>query len=622
MKRSWLPKEMITVSQRKAFRPMVDGLPVSIPISEALKNMGALAARPAAPDSRVSLGQHVVGKSTGTTPAGTPMAQTPSDKDSTAQQFMLKVTEIDCYGRNPRQFANERAEDIRESLKSGGFHGSFTVTRKPGGERYFLSAGGNTTLKLLQQLYEATGEERFLWVHCRYQPYASELQVLCQHLGENLNRGDMAFFDIARGMVDALELIEDARRAQGVVRSELSLREACVELTCLGLKADKSSVALWRFTVGMLAQLGPAACALTNQSVKTVIQPRINALVQLGAKFDLDEASFRELVLGPVLQRLGAPAGAVGTSGDEFAHKLCDEVEVALAAETNEAIESIRQMLKILHLNAAASLADLRQPSPNIVTTPARVGASEVEDECDSPDAQVTAPMPNFVQAPLALGPGLVRGQASAQSAGQQGRSLPTSHVALTQTPQSHRPQERLSSIGPLFERSMDETDPLVAIHAAVEQLALAVDLAETLRWYDEMPLGFYFDLPNPGARDQVRGLSLEESAHRRKVRSTVWWMLTTLAGQWLPGTVDFIDRDSLFYRSFSVVQDPSPLYGTGIETNPPTPEQINVLRIAPGRMRKVMRQVMEFECLVAEKLEHLPERWARIQKLAEPQED
>ena len=611
---------------RKAFRPLVDGLPVSISAAEAIRNMGALPMRKGSAEQgpmtrqvrhELQFSDDFVGRSakSGVLPIASP------DPDPPSTQFMLKVTEIDCYDRNPRQFANERAEEIRESLKSGGFHGSLTVTKKPGGERYFLCAGGNTTLKLLQQLYEGTGEERFLWVHCRYQPYASELRVLCQHLGENLNRGDMAFFDIAKGMVDALELIETGRRDQGAARRELSLREASVELTSQGLKADKSSVALWRFSVRMLTRLGPAAATLTYDSVRVVIQPRINALVQLGAKFGLDEALFRELVLEPVLQRLGSPACATGASADEFAHTLCDDVEDALATETNEAPEAIRQMLKVLHLNAAASLADLRQPSPNIVTSPAGVRASSPENTSDAPDAQAAAPMPNLVQAPLALGPGLVRGQGPAQSADQQGNSLPARHMSRSQPPRSHHPQERLSSIGPLFESSMDETDPLVAIHTAVEQLALAVDLAETLRWYDAMPLGFYLDPPNPVARNQARGLSSEESVHRREVKSTIWWMLTTLAGQWLPGTVDFIDRDSLFYRSFSVEQDPSPLYGTGIETSPPTPEQISVMRIAPGRMRSVMRQVMELECLIAEKLEHLPERWARIQKLAEPQE-
>lgn len=612
---------------RKAFRPMVDGLPVSIPISEALKNMGALPARPAstdsiAPDSRVSLGQHVVGNSTGTTPSSTLMAQTPSDKDSTAQQFMLKVTEIGCYERNPRRFANERAEDIRESLKSSGFHGSFTVTRKPGGERYFLSAGGNTTLKLLQQLYEATGEERYLWVHCRYQPYTSELRVLCQHLGENLNRGDMAFFDIARGMVEALELIEMERRAQGAARPELTLREASEQLTSQGLsKADKSSVALWRFTVRMLAPLGPAVAALTYRSAKTVIQPRINALIHLSAKFGLDETSFCKQVLGPVLQRYGTPACVINTSADEFAQMLCDEVESALAVRTNEQPESIRHMLNVLRLNAAASLADLRQPSPNMVTSSAGDRSSLTAATAEVADEQPAAPVPNRAQAPLALGPDLVRGQPQAHTPSHRGSLPPPSEAARDQHPQTPRPQERLSSIGPLFERPMEEIDPLVAIHTAVERLALAADLAETLRWHDEMPLGFYLEQPSPAARDQTRGLSNEEIVHRRAIRSYVWWALTTLAGQWLPGIVDYIDRDSLFYQTFSADQHSSPLDGTGIAPSPPTSDEVSFIRIQPGRTRAVMRQLMETECLIAEMLELLPERWARLKTLLESQE-
>lgn len=614
------------MSGRKAFRPMIDGLPVSIPISQALKNMGALSARPdskdsLAADARASLGQHVVDSLVGATSSGQHMPHIPSDQMPAAEQFRLKVTEIDCYDRNPRRSANERAEDIRESLKSSGFHGTFTVTRKPGGDRYFLSAGGNTTLKLLQQLYETSGEERFLWVHCRYQPYASELQVLCQHLGENLNRGEMAFFDIARGMVEALEIIERERRGQGVAHPELSLREASEHLTKQGLKADKSSVSLWRFSIKMLTRLGPAVAALNYNAVRGVLQPRINGLVHLGSKFGIDEASFRELVLAPVLQRFGTPPYATGTSADEFAQMLCDEVESTLAAQTNEPPESIRQMLRVLRLNAAASLAELRQPSPNIVTSLAGDRSSLTEEATNLADEQPAAPVPNRAQAPLALGPGLVRGRTQAHAAGHLISLPPPSQAAHDQHPQTPRPQDRRSSIGPLFESPLEKADPLEAIHTAVERLALAADLAEILRWQDEMPLGFYLEQPSPAARDQTRGLGNEEIVHRRAIRSHVWWTLTTLAGQWLPGIVDYIDRDSLFYQTYSADQHSSPLEGTDIAPSPPTSDQVSFLRIQPGRMRAVMRQLMETECLIAERLEQLPERWARLKTLLESQE-
>ena len=60
--------------------------------------------------------------------------------------------------------------------------------------------GGNTRLKILQDLYRETHDPRFLIVKCTVFRWKSEADTLSAHLVENEARADTTFYEKARGV--------------------------------------------------------------------------------------------------------------------------------------------------------------------------------------------------------------------------------------------------------------------------------------------------------------------------------------------------------------------------------------------------------------------------------------
>jgi hypothetical protein len=158
--------------------------------------------------------------------------------------------------------------------------------------------------------------------------------------------------------------------------------------------------------------------------------------------------------------------------------------------------------------------------------------------------------------------------------------------------------------------------DPLGALHSAIDELLAAVGLTDTLRWCDGMPLGFYLELPDRELhkRRKVQIDSPEDQA--RTIKTSVWWSLTTISGQWFEGVVDCIDHNSAFYRTYSVENHDSPLDGTDIEPVRPEVEELLLTRVSPGLIRTAMAQLRTVEDLAAVVMEKLPERWKLMQRL------
>ncbi|MBQ0960441.1 hypothetical protein KAK06_15925 [Ideonella sp. 4Y11] len=540
--------------------------------------------------------------------------------------MLLKSVDIVRYDHNPRLYANEKREDIRHSLKANGYQGTLQVTRRHAGEPYMLAAGSNTTLELLQELYAQTGDERFLWVNCIYQPYQGETTLLSQHLGENLNRGDMKFWEVAVGMCELLGLIEEERRQHDPGAKPMAVREASEALAARGLKADKSLVTIWRFATSRLAPLGSASAHLTHRGVQGILQPRLNALLALATRLGMDEAAFWDDLVAKELRLYATSAHDVQAFDP---HEVADQVEAALAERASESIESVRHMLSLLKLNPKLTMAELRQPSPNLVAAPTASSASgplqdsastgqPVRHPVEHPVAQPVEPPPSQ-QRPLNLttviqGPPPGAGTGALIPSARSGLVEPQGDAARPATGATGTPR---ASVGPLFSAGVaDRADPLGALHSAVDELLATAGLSDVLRWRDEMPLGFYLDLPDRQAHRRQTVQIGSPQDQTRTMKTIVWWSLTTISGQWLEGAVDCIDHTSTFYRSFSVEREESPLEGTDIEPVQPEPVELLMARVTPGLIRPAMTQLRAVEELAATVMEQLPERWMLLQKL------
>ena len=94
---------------------------------------------------------------------------TPSDP-LTPTAMVRRLDEIKAYDRNPRLAANARFEEIKASIRVRGLETALPITRRPGEDRYMVSKGGNTRLKILNELFDETGEARFGQVRCEFTP--------------------------------------------------------------------------------------------------------------------------------------------------------------------------------------------------------------------------------------------------------------------------------------------------------------------------------------------------------------------------------------------------------------------------------------------------------------------
>ena len=614
--------------------PKPIGLPISIPASEALANL-AVSQRMDAQRAAKRAGRTVVmnalkpaetsafARGPGTFERPPNKAErdaqavkasylvgdtTPSKVDLSVKDLpgplLLQVTDIDVYDHNPRLFANEKIEDIEASLKANGFHDALVVTRRREGDRYMLAAGSNTTLRVLQELWRATQDEKYLWVNCIYQPYEKETKLLAQHLGENLNRGDMRFWEVAKGMVELLDQLDADAIREGRATKPMGLREQAEVLTAMGLRTTKSQVALWRFSTQYLSGLGPALLALTARAVHDQLQPRTNALRTLARRFDIDEPSFWSSVVQPTLRVAGERHEAAVSDESFDASSLCDEIEAALADRVGESVATIRQMLSLLKLSPELTLADLRRPSPSLVVGREAAASPQLNSGDQAPVFTSTT----AAQAPLPLGPGQVRGDGVNPPPASQPRSpAPTATTAGVPTAAAAP-----TAAAPLFAAS-EGADPLKDLHVAVEQLLTVTGLQDTLRWWDDMPMGFFVEMPDPTihARRKVSLGSPEYEA--RAVKTVVWWSLVLMTGQFREGCVPFIDQKSTFFKAYASEQENNPLHGTDIEQSAPELDEMFMSRVRPGPMRVALAHLRTVEDAAARMFEQRPERWRRM---------
>ena len=149
-------------------------------------------------------------------------------------QLLLTLAQIKTYDHNPRRERNPAYDDIKDSIRDQrGLNNPFTVTQRPGEDRYMIQSGGNTRLAILNELYVETGDEAFNTVHCLYVPWQSEAAVLSAHLIENELRGEMALIDKAYAVRELQHQLESE------FRQSFSRTELCKRIKALGYSLSR-----------------------------------------------------------------------------------------------------------------------------------------------------------------------------------------------------------------------------------------------------------------------------------------------------------------------------------------------------------------------------------------------
>lgn len=110
--------------------------------------------------------------------------------------FELPIEKIEFYERNPRSHHEMEAYNaLKSSIKEIGIKQPVYVTQRPNSENYILSAGGNSRLKILKELFEETGDKKYSTITAFIEDFESDKKILIQHVIENEQRQEMSFLD-------------------------------------------------------------------------------------------------------------------------------------------------------------------------------------------------------------------------------------------------------------------------------------------------------------------------------------------------------------------------------------------------------------------------------------------
>lgn len=242
-----------------------------------------------------------------------------------AHLLRVDVARIRPYARNPRQQPNPEYSRLKASISAQGLDQPLVIAQVPGDEDFVLLAGGNTRLQILKELYQETGDERFLQVDCLCKPWVQDSHQLLAHLRENELRGELCFIDKARAVFEAKQLLEAELDV-----AELSQRQLEALLRECGLSLGHSMISKMGYAVHTLWPLIPQAltAGLGRPQVER-IRAIERAARRVWQRLQLGEDSVFDMVFAELCRRYDAP------EWDSLSLKVALENELAEEADVD-----------------------------------------------------------------------------------------------------------------------------------------------------------------------------------------------------------------------------------------------------------------------------------------------
>jgi ParB family protein of integrating conjugative element (PFGI_1 class) len=331
----------------------------------------------------------------------------------------VRVVDIDPYDRNPRKAAHERYHELKQAIFAQNLLEIPALTRRPGSERWMLASGGNTRIRIVRELWEETGDTRFEKYVFPIKPWRGDTNALLTHLSENESRAELCFWDRAFAFAD---LQQQIAREKGV--PALSLREFEAVLASMGLRIGKTMLSNYRFLIQRLGPLENCAARLSGNAVQSLLQPQLNKLSRLLAKWDgLEPDAAYAQVLWPAMRSFG---DSLADPGAFDASNLCEYLLGETAAFLERTPSQVERMLALLDSAPELDRAQLedtitrgrgrisepirdakadepRMPADRSQTGPAAGGETQGRDEpvagkfiCATPTSAV--PLPSAAQ--------------------------------------------------------------------------------------------------------------------------------------------------------------------------------------------------------------------------------
>lgn len=475
-----------------------------------------------------------------TPPHTSPAQSTPARHQATRQDddldgsiLTLKTRDILPYDKNPRTSMNPKYHQIKASIKAEGrLNGTLTVTRRPGASQYMLYGGGNTRLQIVNELFEETGHPNFEYLTLTYRRWSTESSVIAAHLIENEARGDTTFWEKAQGLKT---LKGEMERESGRPMSTAALVS---EAKSLGMDIESTMAKLYLFALDRLSLIGQW---LTKTDTE-LLRKRITALSSLTGRMEIKPGDCDELVdrcLVMTGEQLRAEESLRESAEDAKAveldaTELCNTLDTAAAAMLGVSVPEMRQMLALLEIDPKAAPDALRQTastSSAIAPTAARQQQSLGGSAAVTPSAQ----------RPLTDAP-RTKPKAETPAPGQPHFQMPLNPQAML-APVTPAPvlDAAVSTDGDDPGELVDgdePTDPNHPLHISqapkavqtiLTQIAELAGLGDVIYVVDDMPLGFFVELPIKG----IEFFDGTQPVTNVRLRKAAWHVLAALSGQY-----------------------------------------------------------------------------------------
>ena len=135
------------------------------------------------------------------------------------QIIYLSPDDIDSFVDDVRMKANEKYEDIKESVKSVGIETPIPIAKHPKTHRWMVFGGGNTRLKVAKEL-------KLKQVPCRELLWSNKLDALMKHLKENDLRNGYTFFERCLGAQKIINRLKNGKQEMSLAKFIEYMREA------------------------------------------------------------------------------------------------------------------------------------------------------------------------------------------------------------------------------------------------------------------------------------------------------------------------------------------------------------------------------------------------------------
>lgn len=162
--------------------------------------------------------------------------------------MIVTLEQLQPYDLDPRVTRNPRYDEIKSSIRERHLDTPPPITRRPGATHYIIRNGGNTRLRILQELWTETKDEKYFRICCLFRPWSErgEIIALTGHLAENELRGRLSFIERACGVHKVRELY------QAESGKPLSQAELARKLTADGYPITQSQISRMQDTIEYL----------------------------------------------------------------------------------------------------------------------------------------------------------------------------------------------------------------------------------------------------------------------------------------------------------------------------------------------------------------------------------